>query len=877
MSESLKIVQLDNSLDGATVARHALNKANLSPEIRVAGTRDEFIKTVIDFPPDIILSEFSLPGIHCSQALEILRQYHIHIPFIIVSNDIADGMAMEILRIGADDYVLKNQIDRLPFAILRSLEKYEFKSDQQNLLEQLTNSEERFRTLVENSADAVVVLSAEAQPIYVSPAVKNVLGYTAEEIYAMDIFSKAHPDDVPQLMKVMGKVLASPGIPIKGHTGRMMHKDGSWRWIEATVTNMLHEPAINGIVDNFRDVTEIEKSRQALQSSENNLRAIFENTSEGFVLTDTNATIVYFNSKARYFYKISTGNEIETGTSLADSINDERSGEYNRAINAVLAGELRQYEHMYAQIEGKKSWLNVTMIPVVENGRITGLTLTMTDITDQKLAQDLLQRSESNLNAIMNNTDALIYSLDTDLRYITYNNALEDMMKERYDIDIQPGYHILESLNKFDPGSETEWTDINSRALSGEILKFEKELPYNGSSSHLRFSIHPIKKKNTVTGLSCFVNDITKEKQSDEKVLKALEEKNVILESIGDCFFAVDKNWIVTYWNKQAEIVLNTPKENILGKNIWDIFPDVVDTLFHIYYQKAIDQNTIQHFESYYERGKAWFEVTAYPSASGLSVYLREITQRKHDESRLHELNKNLQSYTEELIDSNKGLEQFSYIVSHNLRAPVANIIGLAELLSQHKFSPAENEELLQGVLVNVKRLDDIVSDLNTILQVKREVSENREPVEMQQLVDNIRSSIYNIIERENVEIRTDFSALNKIITLRSYLHSIFYNLIINSIKYRQKDIDPVIKIKSEVINGEMIISFQDNGLGIDLKKKGKHLFGLYKRFHHHVEGKGMGLFMVKTQVEMLGGKIVADSTVDKGTEFRILFRSDNL
>jgi signal transduction histidine kinase len=125
------------------------------------------------------------------------------------------------------------------------------------------------------------------------------------------------------------------------------------------------------------------------------------------------------------------------------------------------------------------------------------------------------------------------------------------------------------------------------------------------------------------------------------------------------------------------------------------------------------------------------------------------------------------------------------------------------------------------------------------------------------------------------VEIQTDFSAVTELFTLRSYLHSIFYNLILNSIKYRQTDIPPAIMIKSDITQGGVTISVKDNGLGIDLGKKGKQLFGLYKRFHQHVEGKGMGLFMVKTQVEMLGGKITATSAVNKGTEFRIEFSSD--
>lgn len=1181
MNKSLKIVYLEDSADEEIRVKQAFTKWKLNVEIRVALTTEQFINALTNIEPDLIISEYALPGIHSSQALAILRQSGIKIPFIIVSNDVSDEMAEELLLTGIDDYIIKDQAGRLPFAVLRSLEKYHAKKEQQKSLEQLTNSEKRFRTLVENSMDAVVVLNAQAKPTYVSQAVKRVLGYTPQEVIGMDLFTLAHPDDVAELSKVMIKVLASPGVPIQGHTGRMLHKDGSWRWIEATVTNFLHEPAINGVVDNFRDVThqkiseakilhlnrlyaflsqvnrtlvhapnvqtifkevcriacetgkfkaawigmieggngkinpvesygiaqeqlvkfadagnqhrklstalqtrsyyvsndtrqdfifehwtklafgagygscmvlpirrsgdiagsfnlyasepdfftqaetalleeaasgisfaldvfekerlklvadmqlkhkelrlsqaqaiahlgswetnlatntsvwsdeacricglaendniqtlaswlsfvhpddldymiktnaavvesmlpadyyhriirkdgqirylhvqthietngqgepvslygvlhdvtEAEKSQQALRVSEANLRAIFENTSEGFVLADEHAVVRHFNSKSKSYYEQITGKEVTVGSSLFDVVSESQRAAFKKAITNVLSGEIWDFAHAPEKFGESKDWYNVRFNPVFENELITGVSVTITDISERKLSQDLLQKSESNLSAILNNTDALIYSIDTDFKYITCNPAHKNMMKEKFGIDVQPGYDLRESLDTFDPGSIQEWKQINARAFAGEVLKFEKEVPFYGSSTHYKYSIHPIRQNNTVTGLSCFVNDITVEKQADEKVLKALEEKKVILESIGDAFYAVDCNWIVTYWNKEAERVLSCPKEKILGRNIWDVFPRLVDTLFYQYYQTAVKQNTIQHFEAYYETNNTWFEVTAYPLAGGLSVYFRDITQRKDSDALLNELNENLRNFTNELIASHKGLEQFSYIVSHNLRAPVANIIGLAELISGNTYPAEVKEELLSGILVNVTRLDNVISDLSMILQIKRGVSEKREQVNMQQLVDDIRSSIHNIIEKEHVVIQTDFSVIKELFTLKSYLHSIFYNLIINSIKYRQYDTDPVIEIKSSLDGGQVTISIRDNGMGIDLVKKGGQLFGLYKRFHHHVEGKGIGLFMVKTQIDMLGGKIWVNSAVNKGTEFRIEFRSDD-
>ncbi|UZH55317.1 PAS domain S-box protein [Salinimicrobium tongyeongense] len=371
------------------------------------------------------------------------------------------------------------------------------------------------------------------------------------------------------------------------------------------------------------------------------------------------------------------------------------------------------------------------------------------------------------------------------------------------------------------------------------------------------------------------VQDISHIKNSELKALKASEEKQTILESIGDAFFTVDNDWVVTYWNQHAEKLLESHKDRILGKNFWEVFPDAVGTKFHTCYYKASKEQNIVDFEEYFERVNKWFDVTAYPSKGGLSVYFRDVTERKESELKIIELNKNLKAYTEELVSANKGLEQYSYIISHNLRAPVANIMGLGELLKE-EYPVEVKTRFQEELLANVKRLDVIIKDLNNILQVKVDMSEKKEPVMLQGLVENVKSGIGQVIQKENVQIITNFSEVPSVNSIKTYLHSIFYNLIFNSIKYRRPHVPPVIEITSEEKAGNVILTFKDNGLGIDLSKKGDQIFGLYKRFHHHVEGKGMGLFMVKTQVELLGGKIEVSSEENQGTRFTIEFKPEN-
>jgi signal transduction histidine kinase len=147
-----------------------------------------------------------------------------------------------------------------------------------------------------------------------------------------------------------------------------------------------------------------------------------------------------------------------------------------------------------------------------------------------------------------------------------------------------------------------------------------------------------------------------------------------------------------------------------------------------------------------------------------------------------------------------------------------------------------------------------------------------REYIKFEEMLAEVRLSIDNWTGNDQADINFDFAEVPGIMTVKSYLYSIFMNLISNSIKYRQPGVLPAIVIICRALNNKIVLVFKDNGLGIDLKRNGDIVFGLYKRFHYHVGGKGMGLFMVKTQVELLGGKITVISEVNEGCEFRIEF-----
>jgi signal transduction histidine kinase len=153
-------------------------------------------------------------------------------------------------------------------------------------------------------------------------------------------------------------------------------------------------------------------------------------------------------------------------------------------------------------------------------------------------------------------------------------------------------------------------------------------------------------------------------------------------------------------------------------------------------------------------------------------------------------------------------------------------------------------------------------------LEANQQVHEVKQKIYFEQLLTDIKTSINYLMIKEGVTIETDFENLPCIFSIQSFLYSVFYNLILNSIKYHRSGVQPKIRISAQTIEDKVVITFTDNGKGIDLGKNGNKLFGLYKRFDTTVEGTGLGLFMIKSQIEELGGKISVESEVGSGTTF---------
>jgi signal transduction histidine kinase len=228
-----------------------------------------------------------------------------------------------------------------------------------------------------------------------------------------------------------------------------------------------------------------------------------------------------------------------------------------------------------------------------------------------------------------------------------------------------------------------------------------------------------------------------------------------------------------------------------------------------------------------------------------------------------------LEEFNKRLQNKNRQLSSFAHIASHNLRAPVSNLILLQEVYKES--TDLEYKTMLFTKMeVVIGLLNDTLNDLVEIVKIQGNKDITHDRISFIYIFNKILAMLGNQILESNAIITSDFSKVPDIKYPKLYLESILLNLLSNSIRYRSPNRIPEIHFWTEMHTNGIKLMARDNGLGIDLKKNGHRLFGLGNTFHRHPDSKGVGLFMTKTQIEAVGGSITVESVVDRGSTFII-------
>lgn len=925
--QKLKVLLLDDEQKNSWSISNILQKQNIEFELTLVNTEEGFLKVLRATPPSIILSDYCLTTFNSGKALNVLKESGLNIPFVIVTDRVNEAVSGLILKDGADDYILKDRLERLPIAVFKAIQKNKTERLLQEAELEIKKLKEMSASIIQYSPTNIAAMGVvsnvtnqiknelelfeakvnvekhEAKLIEAQSAGKIgnwetslsdysvVWSLETYKIFELDsskyhpnhesFLTFVHPDDKTMVHNAFINSLNTKGYNFIEH--RIITSKGTLKHVEERWKIIYDEQGLPiSTFGTCQDITErkiVEQefinTKEKAEENECRLKLATESAKLGIWDWEIREHRLTWDNTMFAIFGIEDKINANIFECWLNSIHPNDKERVLEEVNFALKGE-RDFDTSFRIVKpnGTIAYIKadgVVLCDMVGNSaRMIGINR---DITEQRLAEKSLQNSKNRLIKILQNSPIASCLATLDHSVVFYNNQFTNLFGytiqdipnvAQWWILAYPDEHYRESV-------KNEWlTRIElAQTTQTKFVKMDaKVCCKDGSYRFIEFYYANMDEEYLVN-----FNDITERIKYEEQ----LALSSLIINSIDDAIISKSLDGKVTSWNRAAERLLGYGANEIIG-NSTDVLKssEIIEKEEKEIIAKIEKGETVYRYETKRTRKDGeQIDVSLTVSSildaqgkmTGLSKILRDITYQKRIEL---EREKTLHN----LVQRNNDLEQFSFIISHNLRGPVATILGLINLMNDLSLNDDEKKKIMLGLSNSVNNLDSVIKDLSCILQIKAHSNEKKQLIQFSDLIDEVGLSLNDLIRNENAKILSNFDAVNEIVTIKSYMYSVFYNLISNSIKYHKPDVHPIIEITSEILGNHLILKFKDNSVGIDLAKHGKDIFGLNKRFSFNVEGNGLGLFMVKTQLESIGGQISIKSEVNNGCVFTITFEN---
>ncbi|HET7814400.1 MAG TPA: PAS domain-containing protein [Candidatus Baltobacteraceae bacterium] len=611
---------------------------------------------------------------------------------------------------------------------------------------------------------------------------------------------------------------------------------------------------------------------------------LLERITDGFFALDASWRIVYMNAQARELLRAQDAGLI--GTVWLDAFPRARGTAFEREyVRAMQTQQPVQFTEFSAT---SQKWLEVKAYPSPD-----GISVYFRDTTARMKAERELEARSAQLQALIGfgrlalagtSTDQLVRDamellqvyLDVPIvevhAFARESNRLEllgsagwgeyERLRTVLDLHSQAG----ESMRRAQPvvtadvRTDARFTDRTALDLAGVragmcVLSGTPERPVGVISA---YTVQP---RTFVTNDVRFVESVATICAEAAHTLEQKRRVHEVLESITDAFAAVDRDLNVTLVNHRIEQIYQRPRDEIVGRPLKAFMPGGPGDENLAYFEQALRERVPVAYEAYVERLHAWFETRIYPAADGLSVYLRDITERKLGEMRLQRM---VAERTTQLELANKELESFAYSVSHDLRAPLRAIDGFSLALEEDYGEVLDDtaRSHLRRVRAAAGRMAKLIDALLTLAKVART------PIKRTEVnLSKDAQAILADLQAAEPDRRVDINVAPGIMAYGepALLHAVLLNLLGNAWKFTRKTAEARIEFTFE--NGEYVV--RDNGAGFDMAYANK-LFGAFQRLHggDEYEGTGIGLATVARIVHRHGGDVRAHGAVGAGAVF---------
>jgi PAS domain S-box-containing protein len=624
-----------------------------------------------------------------------------------------------------------------------------------------------------------------------------------------------------------------------------------------------------GYAGTASDITEARLAEQKIRESELHLQALLNSIDD--VAIEVSHDGIYTNVWTRKDYLLLASRDELIGKRLEDVLTGDTLVQYKDAITKVL--RTRGSEYIEYLVSGTDRW-SAGKFSYINPQRVLVL---IRNITEKRKADLLLAQSEQKFRTLAENIPGAIYLCRND-----ENFSMLYLNEKVVEITGYSAEDFLESRITFPKLYHPDDRDHIYAAVEGALDRKEKfhlkyRIRHKGGQwrwvDEVGIGVYTDQHLDLIEG---FISDITLQKQAEEELQKIAEENyrlfnspvalNVIAGTDG-YFKRLNPAWIDHFGWTEHELMSKPFLEFV---HVEDRRP--TQDIF----EKMLKGKNIQSYENRYRCKDGTYRWLLWGATSDLRhslVYASaiDITERKKSEDELLRSKQNTEAIAHKLQEQNRQLDEFAHIISHNLRSPIGNIKALIGLLGPKSTIP-EYQQIFEKLMRVSNNLSETMSELMETLRAKKETDIERQELRFKEAFDKVIQTLEGDLIQSEAHITFNFDEAPVIVYSKGYLESILQNLLSNALKYRSPKRTPEITVRTGVENGSIVLRVSDNGLGIDMVKFGEELFGLHKTFHEHQDARGVGLFLVKTQIEAMGGTVEAESEIDKGTTFTIRF-----
>lgn len=729
-------------------------------------------------------------------------------------------------------------------------------SDQITASQKLQQKDEWHQVMVKHGYDMLSLLNEKGEYTYLGGSVGRTLGYTPDQLINLSVFELVHPDDMAATQRAWELLKTTEVVQVPDI--RYKTAQGEWVWVEAIASNQLHNPAVNGVVISARDVTERKLATIRLEQSERRFRSLFDNNPDQVIYENREGIIL--DANPGFLNYLNLTKEEVVSRSLADILPPEVRQVCLAKLEEAFQGNVVNFDMEIPLPERHPLYLNVTKIPLSIDGEVVGAHSIAKDVTDVRLAHATIQKQAETLNTVFESIKDAFFMLDKSWRFRLINKECERVLGlVREECLGKPFLSLFPEL-----AEESFYGQFHQAMRTGQALYLETFVK--------RFRRwFEVKAFPSEEGLSVYFTDTTER----VKVQRELEKLSLVASKINNGVIITDAQHKVEWVNDALSHILGYSYEETMGMNPRQLLcgPEAEQES-----ALAIEQKMQQGapfnilFNAWRkDQKRVWVSVDFAPVLNEEGTILqhvailKDITLRKEAEERQLQM-------TRDLYQQNRDLQQFTYIVSHNLRAPVANAMGLSDMLTKLDKQSAQYDTSLSYLKTSIFKLDTVLRDLNLILSVRdKQDVQDIETVSLNEVCEQVVQYFQESLSSHNGKVGINIDCDIEVRANRAYIYSIFYNLLSNAIKYKAEDRPLRISISCQTLaQGGARLLFTDNGSGFDMEKAGGNIFKLYKRFHVNKKGRGIGLFLVKTHVESMGGTIEMESKPNQGTSVSI-------